>query len=275
MKSKTVNVIITVHVEERAKFIQDCHLGHLKFFKLLLNDKCKIPMTLLIERVKEKEDCPYCDKSLLDEINEQGIMEIGLHVHPALSRFSYERQSSIIRREYNIFVDSTGIVPSSFSGGHWCINLDTLNIIRKLNMKVDASVAPGCSVYSCHGTVVKYPNTLTDPYWISFESMGKEDPDSPLLEIPVSTNLDGRIMDLYSIDLWDLLTSIYIKNFSRSGTDYLHMTFHSYDVLFPDGSRNFFYDKIMFLCEKLYDLYDKVNFMTCSQYYSKKRKGIL
>lgn len=267
MGKSTIDVYITVHVEEHRKFLDHPHHGHERFFRLLLEDKQPLPFTLLIARVKEEPSCLACDRTLLAEIRDQGIMEVGLHVHPALSRFPFKQQLRIISEEWKRMVGETGIVPKTFSGGHWCIDTNTLNIVRRLGMIIDASVAPGCGVMACNGARLRYSDRLTEPYWVSAEHIDVADPASNLLEMPVSVRSKSKIIDLTATPLWDILD--HFESMARFSKDhhYLHMTFHSYDVLMPDGRVNFFYDKIKHAVNRLNDFFDEVNFCTCSNCY--------
>lgn len=271
----SIDVIFTVHVEEHAKYIEDCHVGHDNFFRYLIDKQCRIPLTLLIERVKEKAGCPGCDRAIINELQSMGVMEIGLHVHPALGRFSHRKQKMIIEEEYKRFVDGTGIIPKSFSGGHWCINADSIRIIRKLNLCVDASMIPGCLALSTNGAAIKYPDRFLEPFWISDEGFDVEDKCGRLLEMPITINYNGRIMDVTTSFLWDILTTIHFKSLdSRESRDYIHMTFHSYDLVNPDGKPNYIYDKIMMICDRIRDSYADVRFMTCNNYYKSKSRRL-
>ncbi|MFA4973055.1 MAG: hypothetical protein WC683_10595 [bacterium] len=239
------------------------HYGHERFFRLLLDDQCPIPLTLLVARVKEEPACPSCDCSLLAEIQSQGVMEVGLHVHPALSRFPYERQRRIISDEWNRMVEGTGIMPKTFSGGHWCINANTLKIVRQLGMVVDASVVPGCGVMAYNGARLRYSDNFTEPYWVSTEQLDAADPASDLLEMPVSIRPRSSIVDLTTTGFWDILDFFSTMARQKRDRHYLHMTFHSYDVLMPDGKMNFFYDKIKYAVDRLNGIFNEVNLRTC------------
>lgn len=270
MPTKTIDVIITVHVEEHKKFGHDVHKGHTEFYKVLLKRAFPFPLTLLHCRVKEAPTCPSCDRQLLQEIQKQTNMEIGLHVHPALSRFTYRRQKSLITEEHRRFVEETGITPKTFSGGHWCINTDTLNIVKALGMVVDASVVPGLRVFSCNGTIIQYPQKPEKPYWVSMKNLTKQSTKKELLEMPVTLTADNGIMDTTTVPTWTILKTY--KQLSEQGHPaYLHMTFHSYDILFPNGNTNFFLDKLSFLCETLHRRFHSVRFMTCYEYYLKQK----
>lgn len=265
---KNIDVIVTVHVEEHVKFISDCHIGHSGFFKLLLDESCRIPMTLLISRVKETDKCPYMDADVLNEIAAIGTMEIGLHVHPALSKHSFDEQRRIIEQEYFLFYNSTGIIPKSFSGGHWCINTDTLKIANSLGLLVDASVVPGCTVISNNGAIVKYSKRISTPYWTSLDNLNRKSKHNIMLEVPVTTNHNGKIMDINMMSTSEILDSFeHIEN--TMDMPFLHMTFHSYDVMFPNGDKNYIYDKIAVICDRLNSYFSQVNYFTCYQYYKK------
>ncbi|MBF0104053.1 MAG: hypothetical protein HQM16_01890 [Deltaproteobacteria bacterium] len=260
--------MISVHVEEHAKFFRDRHIGHTKFFRLLLDTKARIPFTLLIARVKEDERCLACDKEILEEILSTTNMEVGLHIHPSLAAYPYKRQKKIILREYKRFIMETGMTPRTFSGGHWCVNNDTLKIIRELGIAVDASVVPGCVVTANNGAIVKHGDSKREPYWVSESDLWTASPNGVLLETPVSIDGEGRILDLCLMPLWDIRK--HLCDLSRSDTcrAYLHMTFHSYDVFSAGSERNFIYGKILHVCDLVYSEFKKVNFVTCFDYYS-------
>lgn len=272
MAKKTVDVIITVHVEEHKKFHNDCHKGHTDFFNLLVNQKKQIPLTLLLCRDKDTETCFNCDRQLIDELNSIGVVEFGLHVHPSLSRFSYSKQKKIITNEYLKLIKSTGITPKSFSGGHWCINSDTIHIINDLGILIDASIVPGCRVHSCIGTVVQHSSKFKLPYWVSPDNIATEDIDSSLLEMPISIDSKNRILDITTTPTWNILNHLESLSQEKKKRHYLHMTFHSYDVLFPDGQPNYIYEKILYIYERLNDYFDEVSPLTCYEFYKNHHK---
>ena len=269
MDRKIIDVIITVHVEEHNKFYKNAHYGHSGFFKFLNNSNCPAHLTLLLQRIKEEKNCFRCDRGIVSELANFDNIEFGLHVHPALSLFNYEEQYEIINKEYNHFVDDIGIVPRSFSGGHWCINANTIEIIRGLGILVDASVAPGCIVSSNNGVVMRHSNQHLSPYWASNYNINEKDDSSNFLEMPISICSNRGIMDVYKLFPKDILNTIYDYSLS-SERSYLHMTFHSYDIFSSDGKVNFIYDKLLMILEKLNYCFDEVNYLTCSQYYKIK-----
>jgi len=270
---RRIEVIVTVHVESHNKFFSDLHLGHIKFFELLLKKECKVPMTLLIERSKDVSSCYADDKPFIDEIRKQNIMEVGLHIHPALSRYTYDEQKQRITDEHNLFTDAFGFAPKSFSGGHWCINNDTVKVISELGIVTDASVVPGCTVAAHNGTIVKYSDKFIKPYWICDNNLSKEAPISNILELPVSVVEDGQLVDIGRAETKVILDALYKMSLSNLVSSYLHMTFHSYDLLFANGKHNYMYDKILLIADSLRYCFDEVNFYTCYNYYLLKKGG--
>jgi hypothetical protein len=268
---RTVEVIITVHVESHNKFFKDFHIGHIKFYQLLLKKNCKLPLTLLLERSKEVNSCFATDKSLVNELKSRGIVEFGLHVHPALSRFSYEDQKRIITNEYDLFTNTLGFAPKSFSGGNWCINNNTIKIISELGVVTDASVAPGCTVASHNGSIVKFSDRLRMPYWISDHDLRKEAVESNMLELPVSVLQRGGIADMGRAKTKTILDHLHAMSQSENGNLYFHLTYHSYDLFFANGKRNYMYDKLLLIEDCLHYCFDKVIFYTCHDYYLLKK----
>lgn len=272
MAGKRVDVIVTVHVEEHCKFLSGCHEGHRAFFELLLERGYPLPLTLLIARDKDEDGCPACDRGPLHRLLEKGDVEIGLHVHPALSRFPPAEQRRIIEMEHRRLVKGVGVVPRTFSGGHWCINAATLRIVKDLGMEVDASVVPGCRVGATNGALARFSPARRSPYWVSSQDIDSEDRADGLLEMPVSVTDDGAIMDLSSAGLWEMMDYAFGMALHENPRHYLHLTFHSYDLLLPGGDTTFIYDKLLLFHERLNEAFDEVRGYTCSQYYDDKYK---
>lgn len=272
MPIQSIDVIVTVHVEENIKFFKDQHWGHMLFFEHLLKKNPPFPLTLLVTRDRTHKQCLSCDVDLLRELHSQEIMEIGLHVHPSLSRFTSEKQKKIIVNEWKHFVNVLGIKPKSFSGGHWCVNIDTLNIVKKLGFVIDASIVPGCVVFSTNGTFVRHSHNFFEPYWVSLTRIDCGDLSSGMLEMPVSIDNNSRIQDIAARELWEIKAHIINLANNRKPNNYMHMTFHSYDLFHSSGRRNYLCDKMMIIMDLLLGYFDRVNATTCYNYFKKKVK---
>jgi peptidoglycan/xylan/chitin deacetylase (PgdA/CDA1 family) len=115
------------------------------------------------------------------------FFEIGIHTHPyfhgeyngKLSKFPYEVQYRMIKRDYDLIATLIGKKPKLFRAGNFAANKDTLQVLRELGIPIDSSLTVPY--------VFRY-RALSERPWRAFKEDG-------LVRIPVLA-VDRRVFDL-------------------------------------------------------------------------------
>jgi peptidoglycan/xylan/chitin deacetylase (PgdA/CDA1 family) len=155
-----------------------------KFFKNVMPTliKKEIPAILFITNIVVKQ--------FTEDILQFTDFEIGVHTHPnyheeynknnKLSRYPYEVQYKMIKKDYDLILTHTGKKPKLFRAGKFAANEDTLRVLRDIGIGIDSS--------------------LTVPYVFRFKALSKRPwrafKEYNLIRIPVLA-VDMRAFDLY------------------------------------------------------------------------------
>jgi peptidoglycan/xylan/chitin deacetylase (PgdA/CDA1 family) len=117
------------------------------------------------------------------------FFEIGIHTHPnfheeynknnKLSKYPYEVQYKMIKKDYDLISTLTGKNPKLFRAGKFAANEDTLRVLRDIGIQIDSS--------------------LTVPYVFRFRALSKRPwrvfKEDNLIRIPVLA-VDMRAFDI-------------------------------------------------------------------------------
>jgi len=154
-----------------------------KFFKNVMPTliKKEIPAILFITNNVVKQFTE-------DILQFTDFFEIGVHTHPnnheeynknnKLSKYPYEVQFKMIKKDYDLIATHTGKKPKLFRAGKFAANEDTLRVLRDIGIRIDSSLTvPYVFRFS----------TLSDRPWRAFVHDG-------LLRIPVLA-VDYRVFD--------------------------------------------------------------------------------
>lgn len=136
---------------------------------------------------------------ILSEILSQNKCELGAHLHPwntpPLKEAVNERNSMLKNLCYELQVaklkvltekmDSVfGRKPLSFRAGRWGLGPETVNALIACGYLTDCSVTPTMSWAHC-GDGPEYPDTITEPYWLSADGKNNGRCGS-ILEVPAT-----------------------------------------------------------------------------------------
>lgn len=152
-------------------------------YLLDMAEKHKVPMTFFVDvgyliRLWEKADefqTLADDKTVIERQIERMLdlgCDIQLHIHPhweksyfdgqkwivktenayKISDFNKEESDTIIRKYYWFLADLTGVKPTAFRAGGWCVQPFSLleSTFQELNIHYDSSVFPGGKFESEH-----------------------------------------------------------------------------------------------------------------------------
>jgi hypothetical protein len=163
--------------------------------------------------------------------------EVGCHIHPEfftqkclrrtrpqmlMSDYSYEKQYLMINEATNTIEKYVGITPTSFRGGRFGINSDTVRSLEENRYSVDTSVTP-------------YVNWRSGPDWSRYRCTSFF-MSNAILEIPVS------IVNSFGVCFWlrpsisdaAMLRFIMRKTAASSGSPVLNLMFHSMETVDPN-----------------------------------------
>lgn len=213
--------------------------------------------------------------------------EIGLHVHPEyvqdfnlikgtkamtfLNQLSYEEQREVIRKSVGLFLENLNIRPTSFRGGKFGINGDTLSILEKEGFLVDTSVTPSVDWSKIGG-----PNWLKAPHQPYYPSRNRvsrraEKKDfCRILEVPITIYSAFKMVCWLrpSISTTEEMKLIFMWSVLRYKIEpalVMNMMFHSFETVDPNPYIKSYdlikrFDKMLaFLCPR------KIDFVTLSQ----------
>ena len=148
--------------------------------------KYKIPVTWFITHdywSKIDQEFPQ----LVDRMHDNG--EIGCHVH-------FRKEKEIYLTDYNFqmeligratyFLRDKGFNVTSFRGGNFFFDENTLKVLEELNFEIDSSVVPGLYLKPYPALTIDHKERISnEPYFPSYANHcipGK----SKILEVPIS-----------------------------------------------------------------------------------------
>lgn len=187
---------------------------------LAIAGKHGIPLVFFVDigfliKLKEyKEQFPQLEADfnrIRNQLNEMQVLncEVQLHIHPhweksvydgkkwmvitdgcyKLSDFPDSEAELIVRKYYQFFTEFTGLKPTTYRAGGWCIQpfSQIEKVFGELGIEKDSTVFPGGKFESAHYHF-DFTNVLPfgNPY--RFQSdVTKEDSNGYFLEIPISS----------------------------------------------------------------------------------------
>jgi len=211
MTKPDLNLIVTIDVEEDNWGFDgsDSSIENIRMVPRLqdLFDRYGIKPTYLVTY-------PVVSSSwavdILSEIRSQNKCEIGTHLHPwntpplqetineknsMLKNLQYELQLEKLRVLTDKVASAFGTPPRSFRAGRWGLGPETVKALVQCGYVTDTSVTPTIS-WLQYGDGPEYPDTITEPYWLSAD--GKRNGDhGPILEVPATIGFNRWPFELY------------------------------------------------------------------------------
>lgn len=233
----------------------------------------------------EMVNCPAYREFAKDCLK-RGTAEIGMHLHAwnnppivplsaddnKLLPFLIQFDESLMRDKIAVITerleDAFGVKMLSHRAGRWAFNETYARLLVEYGYKIDCSVSPHMRWE--HGDprikhVADYRGFPEAAYWVDLKNIAKEDPQSPLLELPVTIlsrprtgllklaesvaklhSFPRRVLDRFAPKtLWlrpdgrnrDTMRSV-LDSALADGRDYVEFMLHSSEFM-PGGSPRF------------------------------------